>query len=258
MTDHIVSFSGGAGSYCAAKRVIEQHGKENVHLVFCDVLIEDADLYRFIKEAADKLGCQLITLTDGRDPWDVFREKRWIGNTRTAHCSEELKSKPFYKWVQDNFSLDDCVIHLGMDWNEGHRLDRAKKRRPEFTLNAPLLEPPYYEKTDMLNVISGDGIKPPELYSYGFAHNNCGGACVKAGLGQWATLHKVKPDVYAKFEAKEAELLKDIPTTRPFLRKSKGNTQGYLSLSEYRKEYLENNIQLDMFDIGGCGCFSED
>ncbi len=29
------------------------------------------------------------------------------------------------------------------------------------------------------------GIEPPRLYKMGFKHNNCGGACVKAGISQW-------------------------------------------------------------------------
>ena len=48
---HIVFMSGGAGSYCAAKRVIERHGKQDVILLFQDVLIEDADLYEFLNKA---------------------------------------------------------------------------------------------------------------------------------------------------------------------------------------------------------------
>lgn len=45
---HVVFFSGGACSYCTAKRVIENVGKENVVLLFTDTKIEDEDLYRFI------------------------------------------------------------------------------------------------------------------------------------------------------------------------------------------------------------------
>ena len=50
---HVVFFSGGACSYCTAKRVIENVGKENVVLLFTDTKIEDEDLYRFIDEAAE-------------------------------------------------------------------------------------------------------------------------------------------------------------------------------------------------------------
>ena len=56
----VVMFSGGIGSWGAAKRVAEQFGTEDLYLVFSDVkgnnpsphVGEDEDTYRFIKEAA--------------------------------------------------------------------------------------------------------------------------------------------------------------------------------------------------------------
>lgn len=63
---HVVFFSGGACSYCTAKRVIENVGKENVVLLFTDTKIEDEDLYRFIDEAAAAL---LIAIKGGRKTW---------------------------------------------------------------------------------------------------------------------------------------------------------------------------------------------
>ena len=49
---HVVMFSGGAGSWMTAKRVAEKHGTDNLILLFADTLIEDEDLYRFLDEAA--------------------------------------------------------------------------------------------------------------------------------------------------------------------------------------------------------------
>ena len=44
---HIVSFSGGMGSFAEAKSCVDKYGKENVTLLFADTLMEDEDLYRF-------------------------------------------------------------------------------------------------------------------------------------------------------------------------------------------------------------------
>lgn len=49
---HVVMFSGGAGSWAAAKRVAERHGTADLTLLFTDTLMEDEDLYRFLHEAA--------------------------------------------------------------------------------------------------------------------------------------------------------------------------------------------------------------
>ena len=45
---HIVSFSGGMGSFAEAKSCVDKFGKENVSLLFADTLGEAPDLYRFI------------------------------------------------------------------------------------------------------------------------------------------------------------------------------------------------------------------
>lgn len=49
-------FSGGAGSWGAAKRTVERHGPDDVLLLFADTLIEDEDLYRYLEEAAANVG----------------------------------------------------------------------------------------------------------------------------------------------------------------------------------------------------------
>ncbi len=56
---HVVSFSGGLGSFFAAKRVIDQHGTDNTTLLFTDTMTEDEDLYRFLDDTSTYLigGC---------------------------------------------------------------------------------------------------------------------------------------------------------------------------------------------------------
>lgn len=49
----MVQFSGGIGSWSAARRVVAEHGTEDLILLFSDTLIEDQDLYRFLDEAAE-------------------------------------------------------------------------------------------------------------------------------------------------------------------------------------------------------------
>lgn len=250
--NHIVSFSGGLGSWAAAKRVAETYGTENLYLVFTDVLIEDEDLYRFIREAAENVGGVFVWLKDGRDPWDVFHDKRYMGNTRTAHCSQELKSKPFEKWLKEK-NFDEFTVYLGIDWTEEHRLD-AHRKHVSHRVEAPLCDPPYLEKDDIRRWLAIEGIKIPRLYDMGFSHNNCGGGCVKAGQGQWANLYKAMPERYKWFEDRQEKLMSEIPTARPFLRITTDKELNYVSLKDFRK-MLEQEKQVDMFDIGGCGCF---
>lgn len=255
MIKHIVSFSGGLGSWMAAKRVAEKHGTDNLYLVFTDVLIEDEDLYRFLYEAAENVGGELVVLADGRNPWEVFKDKRYMGNTRIAHCSKELKSKPFEKWLKEQ-NFDDFIVYLGIDWTEEHRLV-AHRKHVKHKVEAPLCDEPFLTRDDFIKALEIEGIELPRLYKMGFAHNNCAGGCVKAGQGQWAMLHKATPEKYHWFEQQQEKLMSEMPSTKPFLRMTVDGTLQYISLKIYREQYLEKNAQVDMFDVGGCGCFLE-
>ena len=254
---HIVSFSGGLGSWMAAKRVAAKHGTDNLYLVFADVLMEDPDLYRFLVQAADNVGGELVILREGRDPWDVFKDVKYAGNTRIAHCSELLKTVPFYDWIRSKgWAESEFVVYLGIDWTEAHRLERARKRRPSITIEAPLCELPLEDAKSMRAALALEQIQLPELYKKGFVHNNCGGCCVKAGLGQWKKVLDLMPERYREVEERQAKLFREVPSTKPFLRKTVSGKTYYLSLKEYRI-FLQLGGKVDPSSIGGCGCFSD-
>ena len=64
---HVVMYSGGIGSWAAAKRVAEQHGTDRLIMLFADTLQEDEDLYRFVIESCKNVGGRIKVLRDGRD-----------------------------------------------------------------------------------------------------------------------------------------------------------------------------------------------
>ena len=63
---HIVSLSGGIGSYFTLKRVLEKNDKEDVIAVFCDTLFEDGDLYRFLRDIEKKFDIKVHRLCEGK------------------------------------------------------------------------------------------------------------------------------------------------------------------------------------------------
>lgn len=253
---HIISFSGGAASFAAACLAVEKYGRENVMLVFCDTMIEDADLYRFIGEAVAALGCEFVHLKDGRDPWQVFADNKYQGNTRLAHCTIDLKGRVFARWLTSNFGPADCVIHFGFDWSESHRLDGARNNWAPYTCEALLCHPPYLSRQQVFNFLDDHDIEPPRLYEMGFSHNNCGGFCVKAGQAHFKLLLEKLPEVYAHHEKKQEQLLEVLPNAKPFLRMKVNKKLNYLTLREFR-EHLERGGEHEAWDRGGCGCFSE-
>lgn len=257
MTRHVIMFSGGIGSWMAARRVAERHGTDNLTLLFCDTLIEDEDLYRFLTEAAASVGGELVRIAEGRTPWEVFRDEKMIGNTRADLCSRILKREMSDHWLAKNCDKADTIVYVGIDWSEEHRYTRLRDRRAEkgWRYEAPMCEPPYLTKGDMLRAAREWGIQPPRLYTMGFAHNNCGGFCIKGGHGHFANLLRVMPDRYARHEAAEAEL-QEIVGPHTILRDRAGDGEATpLSLRQFR-ERIQGGHQPDLFDLGGCGCFA--
>jgi len=255
---HIISYSGGLGSWMAAKIIAERYGTEDLILLFADTLIEDEDLYRFLREGADNIGVPLTTIAEGRTPWQVFHDTRFLGNSRVGNCSKILKREFIRKWIEARYKPDECVMYLGIDGMEAHRHDRAAQYWEPYTLVSPLCEAPFYSYGQIKERLEAEGIEIPRLYRMGFAHNNCGGFCVRSGQGQFAHLLKMMPERFAHHEQKEQELREYLDADVTILRKQVNGERVRMTLTELREQAERDESQLDLFDWGGCSCLVGD
>jgi 3'-phosphoadenosine 5'-phosphosulfate sulfotransferase (PAPS reductase)/FAD synthetase len=212
MTLHVVQYSGGIGSWAAAQRVAATHGTANLVLLFADVLTEDDDLYRFLDDSTHQLGVPLTRVVDGRTPWQVFADVRYLGNSRVAPCTLHLKIRPCRRWLETHADPHDTIIYIGLDASardRGRAAGIAAGWAP-WTVQFPLLDEPHLTKDELLDWARNLGVRPPRLYELGFGHNNCGGACVRAGKGHWARLLEALPDRYAAAEQHEERLRAEL------------------------------------------------
>lgn len=256
---HIVFYSGGIGSWATAKRVIEKQGKENVILLFTDTKIEDEDLYRFIDETVKEMGVEYVYLADGRTPWEVFKDVRFLGNSRIAQCSHLLKQKPANDWIKTNFKPEECTLYLGIDWTEEHRTKAPTKNYDPYKVEFPMCEEPFVTKDEMIAELESLGIEQPRLYKMGFAHNNCGGGCVRAGQGHFVNLLKQLPFLYQEWEENEQGMRDFLDKDVSILRRTRKGVRSNLTLKQLREEIESKQTeQVDFNDIGGCGCFVTD
>lgn len=330
---HICFYSGGIGSWKMTKRVIEQHGLENTLMLFTDTLIEDKDLYRFILETtqeitginqtdlielaekipgvshetmdlrkqylfdlaelSNKRNPYLVWISDGRDPWDVFKDSKWIGNSRTAQCSHKLKQKMSSVWINKHFKSEQpekvrkhikkfenwdaekiekyenkklkqwlendketCVLYLGIDWTEEHRKKAPIDNWYPYRVEFPMCDEPYLDKHEMLEDLNKLGIVTPRLYQKGFVHNNCGGFCVRAGQGHFINLLNEYPELYKYHEDKEQQMREYLNKDVSILRRQRNSVKEYITLKQLREEWENGKKEaIDLEDIGGCGCF---
>jgi len=262
----VVMFSGGIGSWAAAKRISNKFGTDNLYLVFSDVkgnnpsphIGEDEDTYRFVEEAAKNVGGTYVYLNEGKDIWEVFKEKKFLGNSRLAHCSHVLKQKPAREWLEANCDPENTIVYVGIDWTETHRLPAIVKNYLPYKAEAPLTEPPYADKDMLIAAARAEGLVTPRLYDLGFSHNNCGGGCVRAGQGQFKKLLEIMPERFDVWEKKEQEIRDYLGKDVSILSETKAGIKRPLPLIELRRRVEDQPQMVDELDIGGCGCFFEE
>ena len=147
---------------------------------------------------------------------------------------------------------------MGMDWTEGHRLERTQKHWEPYIVKAPMMEKPYMMKEQMIRNVISAGMKPPRLYEMGFPHNNCGGFCIKAGHATFNLLLKSIPERYKYHEEQEQSLQKSLGKNHTILKDRTNKTSDPLSLKEFRERIeTKESGMFDLDDWGGCGCFVE-
>lgn len=255
--NHVVMMSSGAGSAVAGWRVAQRYGPDDVTLLFADVNGEHPDNYRFLAEAAPWIGAKLIWLdNDGKTIWDVFHEQRFLGNSRVDPCSKLLKRQPMRRWLEENCDPEDTIAYIGFDWTEEHRAKRAAGYWSPWTMQCPLMWPPMIDKAQVLAVLADAGIEPPLLTRKGFPHANCGGGCVKAGIGQFKQLLRMFPDTYAEWEANEEVLRQELGDVA-ILRSRRGGTTTPMPLRSLRLQVEAEPTLFGDEEYAACNCMME-
>lgn len=217
--------------------------------------MEDSDLYRFVDEAAADVGGELVKVAEGRNPWQIFFDERFLGNTRVDPCSRILKRTLLRKWLEEHCDPADTVVYIGIDWTEEHRFHNARAHWEPWRCEAPLCEPPYVTKPDIMERMAEAGIEAPQLYKLGFPHNNCGGFCIKAGQAHFKLLLRTMPERYLFHERCEQQIRKDLDKDVAILRDRRGGRTKPLTLQEFRLR-LEREEEIDEHEWGGCACFT--
>jgi len=226
-----------------------------VTLLFADTMMEDDDLYRFNRDVEKYLGIKITRIADGRNPWELFLDRKFMGSVQFDICSQTLKRDLLDKWIRKNAKPHDCTVYVGLDWTEQHRVDRMKNLCKEWKVEAPMSEEPYWDKPEMIRQLVKIGIREPILYSMGFPHNNCGGFCIKAGQAHFAHLLKMMPKRYAWHEHQEAMMRQKLGHFA-ILRDRRGGQNVPLTLETLRIR-IATGEKFDRFEWGGCGCAIE-
>lgn len=208
---YIVCFSGGHSSSLCAIECVRRYGKENVILLNHNLSaeVEDEDIKRFKQEVADYL--ELPITYANMEGWETktpLRVCRELGGFKFGNspvlCTYELKTKPFHKWLADNYPVEkgqvreDITLIYGFDKEEPHRIQRriGVMLNQGYKCDFPLA---FWDRT--IQSTEEIGIAKPKVYDL-FRHANCKG-CLKAGKQQWYLVYCLYPELWK--EAIETE-----------------------------------------------------
>ena len=214
---HIVCYSGGHSSALVAIEAARKYGKEDVILLNHNICsdVEHEDIKRFKKEIADYLGIE-ITYAN-MNGWEYLTPiglslKLGLFGIKPgqALCTYNLKTKPFYKYLEEHCQdKDNYTILYGFDADEENRIYRRRTNLRAMGYNA---EFPLAEWDRTIYSTEEIGIKTPITYKI-FKHANCIG-CLKAGRQHWYVVYCLRRDIFDKaMRAEEAighSIIKDI------------------------------------------------
>lgn len=248
-------------------KVVELYGTDRTLLVFADTNYEDEDTYAWGRAAAEIVGAKIVELADGRTPWQVFRDERFLGNSRVDPCAKILKRQLIDRYLVDNFDPSKVTCHFGIHKSEEDRFFRVdpKTNEPRGILprmfdsgwfaRALFCEPKHYMSVfDIEAWATRVGLWKQKLYRLGFPHANCGGRCVKQGQSGWALLYRTMPQRFAECE-REEESIRELLGDVSMLKQQRKGVRSPLTLRVLR-ERIEAKEEMPLFDFGGCACFA--
>jgi hypothetical protein len=313
-------FSGGEGSFRAAKIDRARNPDARQGLLFTDTLYEDADTYRFLIEAAAnvlerrinwtvraedfpdyRVGDdvpiesykgnpewrefladlrlrtmaalpELVWIVEGRDPWEIFRDEKFIVNSQIDPCSKKLKREHLDRWRKTNCVASADTFAVGIGSHESHRFDngqgaglRARMAKQGWLYHAPLID-----AEDEINAGTGEhlrlvlapvadiGVQGQRLYRYGYKHANCGGMCGKAGHAHWQARYREQPERFAYDAMMERKVRAFIGDDRATMLNDRrgGGPKRPMTLDAFAQR-LDASPQIIFpwrFGEGGCGC----
>lgn len=290
---YVCHLSGGVTSWGAGKRLRMQKPDAPLMMLFADTFIESDDTYRFLIHGAANIAgvpvpaCAYIPIPplelanpsprrdvlksiaalamrdipglrwiwDGRTPWEVFEDRKFMGNSRVDPCSMVLKRELLDKWTARMFTPEECVHIVGLNWDEDDRITRLQKRSLPRIFIAPLADKPQMSKKQVLEWAEAEGLPISSAYTLGLAHDNCGGGCVKAGQGHWLQILKHRPDTYAQWEEQEKGFNERRRKHYSMLQCRRGGVPKALTLEDLRiRETVGDVTTEEKLELGGCAC----
>jgi len=156
---HILNLSGGKDS--AALAIYLRDRIPDLEYVFCDTKKELPETYEYLDRLEAYLGQPIVRLDNGGRGFDhhLALRRGFLPSPRNRWCTEELKIRPFERYVGD----DQVLSYIGL---------RADEDRQGYVSTKPNIVPvfPFRESGitlhDVLRMLEGSGLGLPRYYQW--------------------------------------------------------------------------------------------
>lgn len=191
-----VWFSCGAASAVAAKLTVDKYkNTHNIIIVNNPVKEEHSDNLRFMKDVEKWIGFPITQAKSKEFPSgsivDVFEKRKYVSGVFGAPCTKYLKKQARYEFEAEH-KIDWHV--LGFTIDEINRHERFVKGERGNVL--PILIDAKLTKGNCFDILLGEGIKLPKIYSLGYPNANCIGCVKSQSPSYWNLVRKTFPEVF--------------------------------------------------------------
>lgn len=207
---------------------------------------------------------QMEWLVEGRDVWEIMRDERMLGNSRFDPCSKLAKRQMLDRWQKKNCDPQIDYYTIGIGPHEAHRytaLAERKLKEGGWKYFAPLIdtfEGEVYRAGLELKYLQKAGLQQPRLYALNYAHNNCGGFCIKAGHAHWLNRLRSQPDRFRYDAIMEQKIIDHVGgNVQSILSDRRGDgKKKAMTLFNFAKRYEKDKFTTFSNERGesGCGC----
>lgn len=219
----------------------------------------------------------LTWLVEGRDPWEIFRDGKFLGNSLVDPCSRVGKREVADAWrmghcyrVGELYGAADTFA-IGIGLHERHRFDDGAGGGvgPRMAADGWLYHAPLIDAEEAVNrggnahldllfaPVEALGVRGQRMYQRRYKHGNCGGFCVKAGQAHWANRFHVDPHLYAYDAMMERKLGAFIGKPVSMLTDRRGGgAKKPLTLEAFAQRLRAEPSRTYEYQPGesGCGC----
>lgn len=207
---------------------------------------------------------ELAWVVEGRDIWEIWRDRRFLGNTQRDPCSDIAKRKPRARWLAEHCVKGETTVYVGISDDEAHRFDdgkgggfRPRMEAEGWQVRAPLMGRIEGQVSSNLYVRAA-GLEPARLYGLGYFHNNCGGTCCKAGRPAVLHHHRTLPERAAYDAMMEAKMIAFLGQPVAMLQVYAGADVPRIPMTRAEIHAADDaQPQADLFyqaGDSGCGC----